>query len=104
MQIADSVNNHDPFDVGQPAPNDSSAFAMMPLIYSAGPDEDGSSSSSGYGLLTTGTTGWPSNPVALQQGICLFQDADGKGLIGAPDPNNPNAHRDNITNHALMAR
>ena len=104
VQIADSVNNHDPLDLGQPTPNDSSAFAMVPLIYSPGPDEDGSSSSSGYGLLTTGTAGWPTLPADLEQGICVRQDSSGKGLIGAPDPDNPKAFRDNITNHDIMAR
>lgn len=107
LQIADPVNRHDPLDVTyEPPPAttgaDPNAFALYPLIFSAGPDEalndPNSSGASGYGLLRA-DTGWPD---AQLPDICRF-NPDNKGLVGAPDPDNPNAYRDNITNHQLIA-
>jgi len=107
IQVADPVNRHDPFDrwfdpiSPPPAPIcDSSAYLLLPLIYSAGPDAAGtagSNAASGYGLLRA-ANGWPD--VALIP-MCGF-NPDGSGLVGAPDPASPTAHLDNITNFELM--
>jgi prepilin-type N-terminal cleavage/methylation domain-containing protein len=102
IQIADATNFHDSLDLATP-PIDSTAFQLYPLIYSAGPDEAGntnSGGSSGYGIYT-GTASWPMSPTALQTGICI---RDSTTLIGAPDPTNPTAYRDNITNHDASRR
>ena len=98
LQFADVTTNHDALDVGL---NDSNAFQMYPLIYSPGPDEAGNAgtTSSGYGILATGTAGWP--PESLPS-ICEF--SDGATKIGGPDPANPTAYRDNITNHDFLSR
>ena len=107
LQIADPIERHDPLDWRyEPLPattgEDREAFAMYPLIFSAGPDEalndPNSSGASGYGLLRA-DSGWPD---AQLSDICRF-NPDNKGLVGAPDPDNPNAYRDNITNHQLLA-
>lgn len=107
IQVADPVTHHDPFDrwydplTGPPAPvSDPTAYALFPLIYSAGPDESGNAGAgggSGYGLIRAGN-GWPnSNLIPL----CGFNPS-GTGVVGAPDPDNPSAHLDNITNFDLM--
>lgn len=98
LQFADVTTNHDALDVGL---NDSNAFQMYPLIYSPGPDEAGNAgtTSSGYGIVATGTAGWP--PASLGS-ICMF--SDGATKIGGPDPANPTAYRDNITNHDFLSR
>jgi len=98
LQFADVTTNHDVLDVGL---NDINAFQMYPLIYSPGPDEAGNAgtTSSGYGILATATNGWP--PESLPN-ICEF--SDGATKIGAPDPANPTAYRDNITNHDFLSR
>jgi prepilin-type N-terminal cleavage/methylation domain-containing protein len=106
LQIADPVNRHDPLDWQYDPPDssgqDSMAFALYPLIFSAGPDEalndPNSSGASGYGLLRA-DSGWPDAQLA---DICRF-NPDNKGLVGAPDPDNATAYRDNITNHQLLA-
>jgi len=102
VQIADPARYPDPLDLGTPR-HDPTAFELVPLIYSPGPDE-ATSGSSGYGILTSGTAGWPMVPLQLETGICERSDDTGKGLIGAPDPDNPSAYKDNITNHDLMVR
>jgi hypothetical protein len=114
VQFADATRHHDSMD---PLNSDPSAFDLTPLIYSPGADEAGntnSAGSNGYGIFT-GATAWPMQASALRTDICLSgtvkQDsATGNPitvLVGAPDPDNkpdPNAFRDNITNHDLMAR
>ena len=96
LQVADVTTNHDALDVGL---KDKKAFQMYPLIYSPGPDEAGNAgTTSGYGLATA-TNGWP--PASLPN-ICEF--SDGATLIGLPDPANPTAYRDNITNHDFLSR
>jgi prepilin-type N-terminal cleavage/methylation domain-containing protein len=100
VQIADAVNFHDPIDLRQPE-EDPSAFALFPLIYSAGPDEStndpNSTGPSGYGLITA-ASGWNAAGLAHP---CTFAPG-GTGLVGAPDPSNPTAYRDNIFSHDLM--
>jgi hypothetical protein len=114
VQFADATHYHDSMD---PQNYDPSAFDLTPLIYSPGPDEAGNTNtagSNGYGIFT-GATAWPMQASALSSRICLSgtvkQDpATGTlitVLVGAPDPDNkpdPNAYRDNITNHDLIAR
>jgi hypothetical protein len=98
IQVADSVTHHDPMDITEADP---SAFALFPLIYSAGPDEStndpNSTGPSGYGLITA-ASGWNAAGLAHP---CTFAPG-GTGLVGAPDPSNPTAFRDNIFSHDLM--
>ena len=89
----------DPMDVDSPRA-DLSAYPLLPLIYSPGPDEamnDPLSGPDGYGL-TTAASGWPDSALAS---ICTF-NAGGSGIVGSPKPGD--AYLDNITNHDLMAR
>jgi prepilin-type N-terminal cleavage/methylation domain-containing protein len=88
IQIADKNDRHDPLDPGDADPN---AYALYPLIYSAGAD-------GAYGLLEA-KLGWP---MALTA-ICDFMP-NGRDRVGAPDPDNLTAYRDNITNHQLIAQ
>jgi prepilin-type N-terminal cleavage/methylation domain-containing protein len=100
LQIADPNDHHDPLDTTNA---DSDAFALYPLIYSAGPDEalndPNSSGPDGYGLVTA-ATGWPNSALASP---CTFM-AGGSDLVGAPKSDNPTAYRDNITNHQVIAQ
>jgi prepilin-type N-terminal cleavage/methylation domain-containing protein len=100
LQIPDPTDHHDPLDTKD---EDTNAFALYPLIYSAGPDEalndPGSSGPDGYGLVTA-ATGWPNSALASP---CTFK-AGGSDLVGSPKPDNPTAYRDNITNHQLIAQ
>lgn len=96
IQIADPTNRHDPFDETSADPT---AYALFPLIYSAGPDEAGNSSSEdadGYGLIRA-DKGWPDS---VLPSICTFNP--GEGLVGAPRPIAPKAYLDNVTNFDLM--
>lgn len=96
VQIADPANFHDPMDIAEIDPN---AFALFPLIYSAGPDEStndpNGSGPSGYGLRTA-VNGWSNANLASP---C---DPAGMGFVGSPDPSNVSAYRDNIFSHDLM--
>lgn len=99
IQIADPTKLHDPFD---PSGSEPASYALLPLIFSAGPDSE-------YGLKTKGkgsTSGWPYASVP-----CVF-DADldklGLQLVGEPSQWSASAtsveHQDNITNHDLNTR
>jgi prepilin-type N-terminal cleavage/methylation domain-containing protein len=90
IQIADPSNYHDPVDIDNADP---AAFAMIPLVYSSGPDRS-------LGLIIS-KLGW--TPAGMNS-PCTF-NPDGKGLIGAPDTDAENASDclDNITNHQLIA-
>jgi prepilin-type N-terminal cleavage/methylation domain-containing protein len=104
-QIADPVTYHDPFDRwyvegSPPTGPDVSAYALFPLIYSAGPDEAGNAGTgggSGYGLIRA-SNGWPNGALIP---MCGFNPS-GTGLVGAPDPSNSAAYLDNVTNFELM--
>jgi len=107
IQVADPVDSHDPFDRWyRPPPmsplpgSDDTAYALFPLIYSPGPDEAGNAGGSGYGLLRM-EAGWSDGDLNTLCGLKSFPNGL-VGLVGAPDPNNPDAHRDNITNFELM--
>ena len=99
IQFADATTHHDPFDINE---LDTSAFAMFPLIYSAGPDESSNdpngSGPSGYGMITA-AHGWTNASLATP---CTF--GDGTSLIAAPDPANASASRDNIFSHTLIGK
>lgn len=98
VQVADPGTHHDPIDAFEV---DSTAFAMFPLIYSAGPDEStndtGGGTPVGYGLIES-PNGWPDSALGSP---CTFSRF-GAGLVGAPDPENSSAYRDNIFSHDLM--
>jgi prepilin-type N-terminal cleavage/methylation domain-containing protein len=79
-QVADSANRHDPMD---PHNVDTAAYALTPLLVSGGEDEL-------TGLQVT-ANGWL--PLSLTSIVTTG------ATIGAPDPANPTAFRDNITNH-----
>jgi prepilin-type N-terminal cleavage/methylation domain-containing protein len=73
---------------------------LTPLVYSAGPDEatnDTLSGPDGYGL---------ERPSGLRKKQNLPVDPFDPDNVGAPKTgiSDPNAYRDNITNHDLMAR
>jgi prepilin-type N-terminal cleavage/methylation domain-containing protein len=99
IQVANAATHHDPMDITEL--DDPSAFALFPLIYSAGPDEStndpNSTGPSGYGLITA-ASGWNAAGLAHP---CTFNPG-GTGLVGAPDPSNPSAYRDNIFSHDLL--
>jgi hypothetical protein len=99
IQVANAATHHDPIDITELV--DPSAFALFPLIYSAGPDEStndpNSTGPSGYGLITA-ASGWNAAGLAHP---CTFNPG-GTGLVGAPDPSNPSPYRDNIFSHDLM--
>lgn len=105
IQIPDPATHHDPVDIDL---SDATAFAMVPLIFSPGPDEASndplSSGASGYGVVLSGTAGWPTSAITgitCPSTPTTYQFSG--GLAGSPDPDNPNAYRDNITNHDLIA-
>jgi hypothetical protein len=99
---------HDPLD---PYNTDASAYALVPLIYSPGKDEslnDPNSGTSGYGLLSQSANGWPDELLGTASGSsingttpCTYKP-DGTRLIGASDPANPDASRDNISNYDTL--
>jgi prepilin-type N-terminal cleavage/methylation domain-containing protein len=104
----DAGKYHDPLD---PYNTDATAYALVPLIYSPGKDEslnDPSSGTSGYGLLSQSATGWADGLLGTASGSlingttpCTYKP-DGTHLIGASDPDNPTASRDNISNYDTL--
>jgi prepilin-type N-terminal cleavage/methylation domain-containing protein len=99
IQIADPQGRHDPFD---PMRREPAAFALVPLIYSPGPDESRndplSNQQSGYGLVQIG--GW--NAVDMAR---IFAVVDDNGQRpGETDVANPRAYLDNVTNHDLITK
>ena len=91
IQIADKKNAHDPMDPMRIDPN---AYALVPLIYSPGPDEatndPDSGTNSGYGLEN----------VAVD--IMATCNVVSGVLNGTPKAGV--AYRDNITNHDLSKK
>ena len=100
----DADTYHDPLD---PYGTDATAFALVPLVYSPGKDEsmnDPTGAVSGYGLLSQSASGWADGLLGTVSAgsvtgntPCTYRP-DGANLIGAPDPANPDAWRDNISN------
>ena len=105
----DSDKYPDPLD---PYNTDQSAFALVPLIYSPGKDESlndpNSSAASGYGLLSQSANGWADGLLGTASGSAITGDTpctyspDGVRLVGAPDADNPDAYRDNISNYDML--
>jgi prepilin-type N-terminal cleavage/methylation domain-containing protein len=99
-----SADAHDPLD---PLHTDTTAYALVPLVYSPGADEV-------YGLITmsgTTTSGPKSGWAHLSLGaICALPvtgatDSSWNGKrAGEIDPSKPTAYRDNITNHDLSKK
>jgi len=108
LQVPDPVSRHDPVDVRYEASTlppgcDPNAYALYPLIYSAG-----AGGLDSYGILVS-RLGWPNATLASPSSladICSFApDPALPGVrVGAENPGNPGAYRDNITNHQLMIR
>lgn len=102
---------HDPLD---PNRVDQTAFALFPLIFSPGADaslsDPLSDPTGGYGLVSVADTGWPTASLGVATGSspCTYKpprtDSKTPVLVGAPDPANLDASRDNITNHDLLTR
>jgi len=98
IQVADSVNAHDPLD---PTGRDPAAYALVPLIYSAGPDGALGSPAddvTGYGLQLGPTGGWLTNAGTLLPNLCTGPAA----TVGTPLSGNESL--DNITNHDLLKK
>lgn len=87
-QVPDAVNFHDPMDMQKV---DADAFALQPLIVSGGPDGL-------TGLLVPDAPDlWPNLDLTS-----LVKSAQSPaGVLGQPDPGNPTAYRDNVTNHDI---
>lgn len=103
VQPPDPVNSPDPIDVdGQ----DSTSYALIPLIFSAGPDEATNNAlggADGYGIVDVGPAGWPTAVVTgTTSGNSPTTHLFSGNLVGAPNPSNPNAFKDNLTNHQLL--
>ena len=90
---------HDPMD---PLRQDSTAFALVPLIFSAGPDESTNapddSAADGYGLARVAS--WSAQDLSK---ICDVINADNQ-KPGVPKVGNTSAYQDNITNHDLLKK
>jgi prepilin-type N-terminal cleavage/methylation domain-containing protein len=94
LQIADADAYHDPLD---PLRVDFDAsdvtrtgYALVPLVYSAGPDEQ-------YGLVKLAS--WSTQNLTNVAAIKI-----GGQRPGEPDSSTAGAYRDNITNHDLSTR
>ncbi len=104
IQKNDPTTSHDPLD---PLNTDASAFALVPTIYSAGPDN-------AYGMVTmSGTTGsgmvrgWAQLNLASICNLTVsgtFTPAWTGLKAGVADPTNTADAIDNITNHDLSRR
>ena len=102
VQVNDSETAHDPMD---PLRQDSTAFALVPLIFSAGPDESTNapddSAADGYGLARV--LSWSALNLSDLSKICDIYNADNQ-KPGAPKVGNTSAYQDNITNHDLLKK
>lgn len=107
MQIHDANAAHDPLD---PMRVDSTAYALVPLIYSAGPDGatgGPNDDQTGYGLATFPPgQGWTIDANGDNRGLlALLQNsiATGSLRVGQPLPGDTSS-LDNITNHDLLKK
>ena len=99
IQKPDAVSAHDPLD---PTGRDLTAYAIVPLIYSAGPDgalgtAADDTTGFGYGLQTL-PGGWLANASNLMP-LCTGPAAS----VGSALPNDT-SYLDNITNHDLLKK
>jgi prepilin-type N-terminal cleavage/methylation domain-containing protein len=105
IQVADPVNAHDPFD---PMRVDPTAYALVPLIYSSGPDgatADPADDQLGYGLAdfdrsSANPPGWTDKTRNLLK-LLTSAVTTGTDLVGAPVSDEA---LDNITNHDLLKK
>jgi prepilin-type N-terminal cleavage/methylation domain-containing protein len=105
IQIHDSTNAHDPLD---PKRIDDTAYALVPLIYSSGPDGATAAPAddqTGFGLadfsrLDPSKKAWtdPSRSMLQMLGSALNQSGE---LVGTPASDEA---LDNITNHDLLKK
>jgi len=108
LQEADPVNSHDPFD---PRKTDDDAFALYPLIYSAGPDgKANATGATGYDIELAssfihggGTSPNFYDPYVDPSTAGGDPAAEPMGTPVDPDGNG-REHYDNIHNHLLEAR
>jgi prepilin-type N-terminal cleavage/methylation domain-containing protein len=115
VQPKNATTDPDPFDpmsvTGSPPNND---YGLVPLIYSAGPDEatndpttgadPETSSSSGYGVVTS-SMAVPAGWVATFTTTNNPSTREGSPLAGSfMTPNGDQAARDNVTNHDLLKK
>lgn len=117
IQQPDPVNAHDPLD---PTGRDPTAYALVPLIYSAGPDGalgTASDDTTGYGVQTLEAggdgKGWLSSDRMLapgsgapDEGLCTSPKNLVSGRrVGEALPVTPDTTSlDNITNHDLLKK
>ena len=107
IQVADKDNAHDPLD---PTGIDPNAYALVPLIYSGGPDGalgTPSDYTTGYGLQQMTAAGvdgmaWLSSSRNLLDLCGTANEVNGKP-VGAPLFNDT-SYLDNITNHDLTKK
>lgn len=100
VQDSDPAKFHDPFDPWGCDPN---GFALVPLVYSAGPDEAGNDPLAGsergvdfgYGLTRVSDQPWHEKSLGNVSDLVY---------VGAPETFDSTAHRDNITNHDLSSQ
>ena len=105
IQVADGALSHDPLDpyrVDTQSTTTAQAYALIPLIYSSGPDGstvETSDDKTGYGLEIM-KTGWN----ALDLGnLTALQNSNGR-TPGTIDTSFPLDSSDNITNHDLLKK
>ena len=104
VQKNDPTNAHDPLD---PLRTDATSYALVPLVYSPGPDEV-------YGLVTmSGTTGSGVTSGWSQLDLSSICSRTVSGATtpswngkraGEADPSNSTGSLDNITNHDLSKK
>jgi prepilin-type N-terminal cleavage/methylation domain-containing protein len=105
IQVADPVNAHDPFD---PMRVDPTAYALVPLIYSSGPDGATAAPDDdqlGFGLADfersgANPPGWTDRTRNLLK-LITSSVTIGTDLVGAPVSDEA---LDNITNHDLLKK
>jgi prepilin-type N-terminal cleavage/methylation domain-containing protein len=92
VQIPSHSDSPDPFDLWNDDPN---AYALVPLIYSSGPD--GATREAGMYGLVVAEDGWTN---ASLNNICSYKPKGSK-VVGA---DSSQTYRDNITNHQLLVK
>ena len=105
IQVADGALSHDPLDpyrVDTQSTTTAQAYALIPLIYSSGPDGstvETSDDKTGYGLevMKTGWSGLDLGNLTAQQNFNVLTP-------GTIDPSFPLDASDNITNHDLLKK
>ena len=112
IQVADGALSHDPLDpyrVDTQSTTTAQAYALIPLIYSSGPDGstvETSDDKTGYGLevMKTGTGGTTLGWSALDLGNLTVQQNFNGLTPGTIDPSFSLDASDNITNHDLLKK